>query len=245
MELIILGSNSKGNGYILTNGEEAIIVECGIRVQEALKAIDFKAGIIKGVFVTHHHGDHSKYIGEYLRYSQVYTNNETIEHYEAKSKTSSRTPIPMSEVVSAGGFSVGSFNVAHDVPAIGFYIHHKDCGNVLFLTDSKYVDYEFQDLNHVIIEANYSQPLMLQRVYDGELNHFRYNRTIRSHMSVEDCMRVLTENDLSNVQNIVLIHLSTQNSDEDLFKMLVEGRTGIPTTIAKKGVEIKLNKLNF
>lgn len=243
MELIILGSNSKGNGYILSNGEEAIILECGIRVSDALKEVEFNSKIINGVFVTHRHGDHSKYIGEYLRYFNVYTNYDTIEHYESKKRTNARNPIPMTDIVKVGNFTVTSFNVNHDVPAIGYYIHHPDCGNVLFLTDSTYVDYEFQKLNHVIIEANFSQPLMLQRVYDGDLNHFRYNRTISSHMGIDDCIKLLSGNDLSFVQNIVLIHLSSENSDSNMFKMIVEESTGIPTTIAKKGV--KINFKNF
>lgn len=36
-------------------------------------------------------------------------------------------------------------------------------------------------------------------------------------MELESCKQALKENDLSNVANIVLLHLSSNNSDEHLF----------------------------
>ena len=37
MKLIVLGSSSNGNCYILDNGNEALIIEAGIRFQEVKK----------------------------------------------------------------------------------------------------------------------------------------------------------------------------------------------------------------
>ena len=62
MKLIVLGSSSSGNCYILDNGKEALIIEAGIRFQEVKKALDFNLRKVVGCVVTHAHNDHAKYI---------------------------------------------------------------------------------------------------------------------------------------------------------------------------------------
>ena len=62
MKLIVLGSSSSGNCYILDNGNEALIIEAGIRFQEVKKALDFNLRKVVGCVVTHAHNDHAKYI---------------------------------------------------------------------------------------------------------------------------------------------------------------------------------------
>jgi phosphoribosyl 1,2-cyclic phosphodiesterase len=51
--------------------------------------------------------------------------------------------------------------------------------------------------------------------------------------------------DLSLVNNIVLVHLSDQNSDADLFKKTVENRFGKNVFIAGKNLNINFNKTPF
>lgn len=63
-------------------------------------------------------------------------------------------------------------------------------------------------------------------------------------MSLETCIDTLKANDLSFVQNIVLLHLSNNNSDANNFKNSVEGATGIPTIVADKGVTVVLERNN-
>ena len=58
MKLIVLGSSSSGNCYILDNGKEALIIEAGIRFQEVKKALDFNLRKVVGCVVTHAHNDH-------------------------------------------------------------------------------------------------------------------------------------------------------------------------------------------
>lgn len=67
MKLHILGSSSSGNSYILEASDGVLIIECGLPFIEVKKAIDFKIGRIVGAIVTHQHGDHAKYIAEYLK----------------------------------------------------------------------------------------------------------------------------------------------------------------------------------
>lgn len=48
MRLIVLGSNSLGNCYILENKKEALIIEAGVPFQEVKKAMNYDIGKIVG-----------------------------------------------------------------------------------------------------------------------------------------------------------------------------------------------------
>ena len=39
MQLVTLGSGSSGNGYILQNDDEALIIECGMPLKDAVEAL--------------------------------------------------------------------------------------------------------------------------------------------------------------------------------------------------------------
>ena len=65
MLLTVLGSSSKGNGYILDNGQEALILECGVNIKEAKKALQFNIRKVAGCVVTHQHNDHAGHIAKY------------------------------------------------------------------------------------------------------------------------------------------------------------------------------------
>jgi len=55
MELIVLGSSSKGNCYLLRNGNEVLIIECGIKFSEIKKMLNFNIKKIAGCVVSHSH----------------------------------------------------------------------------------------------------------------------------------------------------------------------------------------------
>jgi phosphoribosyl 1,2-cyclic phosphodiesterase len=55
MKLSVLASGSSGNGYIIHNNDEAIVVETGVRFTEVKKALDFNISKIRGVVISHGH----------------------------------------------------------------------------------------------------------------------------------------------------------------------------------------------
>ena len=101
------------------------------------------------------------------------------------------------------------------------------------------MEYRFPGLSHIMIEANY-EPERLERA-----NKFLRDRIMPSHMSIETCIDTLTSTDLSQVINIVLIHLSDTNSNADEFIHRVEGMTGKQVFVAEKGLKIPFNKEPF
>jgi ribonuclease BN (tRNA processing enzyme) len=133
------------------------------------------------------------------------------------------------------------FPAFHDVPCVGYFIKHPDCGSIMFLTDSCQSGYTFSGLNHILIECNYSDTKLIESINAGRVLPTQRNRLMVSHMELESCKQALKENDLSNVANIVLLHLSFNNSDEHLFVSEVQKITGKAVYAAKPGLSITLN----
>lgn len=55
MELSIIGSSSKGNGYILQNEKDALVIEAGVSLQKVKVMIDYNISKIRGVIISHEH----------------------------------------------------------------------------------------------------------------------------------------------------------------------------------------------
>lgn len=245
MKLKILNSGSVGNCYILETETTALILELGINFKKVKEAINFNLNKVAGALVSHEHGDHCKAIKEAVASGvDVYCSAGT---KKAMGVESHRIKIlPVKSITTIGEFTVIPFDVKHDcAEPFGFLIHHKECGNLLFVTDTYYVGHTFKGLNNILIEANYDQKIVDQRLKDGNIHVKVRDRVIESHMSLETCKGLLLANDLSAVNNIVLIHLSDGNSNASDFKQQVQELTGKTVTVAGKNMEINFDKSPF
>jgi phosphoribosyl 1,2-cyclic phosphodiesterase len=246
MELHVLGSSSKGNCYILQNDTEALVIECGVSLIEVKKAVDFNISKIVGCIVSHEHGDHAKYVNEFLSARiPVYVSAGTNSNIKQKC---AYLPLLMEagSKFNLGNFTILPFDVKHDATEpLGFMIKHEQTGNVLFVTDSYFVPYKFANLNNIIIEANYRTDLLKQNIEAGKIPPSHYNRLLESHLSLETCMEALQANDLSKVNKIILIHLSDGNSNAEEFKNDIHKATGKTVLVADKGLKTSLNKTPF
>lgn len=241
MELIVLGSSSAGNGYILRDSNQnCLILEAGVRFQEVKKALGFNTRGILAALVTHRHGDHIKHVQSYLEAGiDIYTGKANgVSGHRFKEIE----PLKERQI---GAFRVIPFEVFHDVETFGFLIQHPESGNLCFLTDTAFCKYTFPGLNNIIIEANYSREILLRRFEAGELNAVVRDRVFKSHLSFENMLEFLAANDLQEVNKIVLIHLSSGNADPEQFEQKTREFTGKSIEIARPGRVIPLNKTPF
>jgi len=243
MKLKVLGSGSSGNCYILeSDSGEQLIIEAGVNIKEVKQSINFDLTRISGVLVSHRHLDHSKYLKDFLTMGiKCYGNNDVSSLY---SNFNNMVEIKSKSLYKICSFQIIPFEAKHDVPTNGFLIKHSEMGVTVFLTDSYYSPYRFEGVNNFIIEANYSEKILKQKEMAGA-NTFVSDRVRRSHMSLENCQKLLSANDLSSVNNIVLIHLSDSNSDAKLFKKIVANQTKKSIFVADKGLELEFNKYRF
>ncbi|GGH24839.1 MBL fold metallo-hydrolase [Sphingobacterium alkalisoli] len=240
MKLTIVGSGSKGNAYIVHNDKEALLIEAGVNFKAVKAALDFDIAKVSGCIVTHSHNDHAGYAKDVTMAGiDLYCLKATAE---AKGLKGHRVHYLLeSTTYHIGNFKVIAMPVRHDVPCVSFLIEHPETGRFCFVTDTIYCEYVFPGLNNIIVEANYGETIIDEK-NDAK---FLRDRILQSHMSIETCEQFLQANDLSSINNIVLIHLSDRNSHAVNFKNKVKSKTGASVHIADNGMEIDFGKTPF
>jgi len=234
MRLVVIGSNSKGNGYLLQGKDSTLLIECGVHINKIKQALNYNLRNVHCI-ISHCHGDHAKSIKEVLHAGiTVRASRHTLE---AKGVLEHHRSYTMAESLTytLGGFKVKGFSLNHDVPCFGFLIQHEECGLTLFLTDTYYCDYTFPGLNNIIVECNHDTEI----IESNGTSRFLHDRIVQSHMNLDTCRELLLANDLSAVNNIVLMHLSDKNSDAGKIKREIETHTGKSVFIAEAGLTIE------
>ena len=184
--------------------------------------------------------DHSKFIPEFTNAGiKVYSNSQVVEKYGGESYN--LRIVEPNKQFNIGEFSVIPFNVKHDVNVVtfGFLLYHPEMGKTVFLTDCIYSKYTFKNISNWIIESNYCSDIV------GSGQSFLSSRIISSHMSVQNCIKLLESNDLSQTNNICLIHLSDRNSNSKDFKRKVTEATNKLVHIAEPNLVIDFNSSPF
>jgi len=248
MKLKVLGSGSSGNCYLLQNKNECLIIEAGVNIKQLKIALDFDFSKVVGCIVSHEHNDHAKEIEsiQALGINCYFSEGTALTAIKSTNHNPRTKIIKHGQTFAAGNFKIMGFDIKHDAAEpLGFLIYHPDCGKVLFITDSKYCNYKFKNLNNIIIEANYSNEIINSK-YTAENNKlFLRNRILDSHLSIENCIDLLKSNDLSQINNIILIHLSDSNSHEKDFVKQIEDLTAKTVLSANQGMEIPFCKSPF
>jgi phosphoribosyl 1,2-cyclic phosphodiesterase len=245
MLLKVISSSSKGNLYAFISEKETLIWEAGISMIKLKKALNFDISKIVGCIASHVHSDHFGKAKEFLKAGiDIYTSQGTINfsginHHRLHA-------IEIGKQFKLGDFTILAFPTIHDAPdSIGFMINHPEMGNTLALTDTYYVEFKFKGLTNILMEVNYDPEILEQNIEAGYLHPGVKNRIITSHLSINTAIDLLKANDLSLVNNVVLIHLSSGNSHAVDFQKIIEGVTGKKVTVADAGVEIEINKKPF
>ena len=226
MKLRVLGSGSSGNCYLLTNGEETLVIEAGIPFREVKKALGWDIRSIRGVIISHRHSDHCKFVHEYEE-----AGIPVWKPYESEQ---------LQQDILLGRFYIQSFELVHDVPCCGFLIRHVDLRKMLYVTDTEYVKYTFRDLDVVLIEANYSEKYI-------DKTEAKYKHVLTGHMSIETTLDCIAANRSSKMRNVILCHLSGTGSNMDEF--LQQTREIVPSgckvDVAIPGVSIDISEVPF
>jgi phosphoribosyl 1,2-cyclic phosphodiesterase len=244
MVLKVIGSNSRGNSYILENNNEALLLECGVKFKKVKEAICFDISKIVAAVITHEHIDHAGYVKEVAEAGiPVYTSKGTAskihEHFSIKA-------IGPEESIKVGSFKILPFPVTHDAAEpFGFLINHPETGIILFATDTCEIPYAFPDLNQILVEVNYQQEIIDNNILNGRIPWMVRKRVLESHMELGTFISFLKETDITNVQNIVLLHLSDGNSHARKMKEEVIKHTGKQVHVADQDMIIDLNQTPF
>lgn len=246
MYLDVLGSSSAGNCYVLQDDTQALIIECGVKFEKVLKILNYNVSKVVGCLISHEHKDHSGFASIVSQYQiPIFASAGTLEAIKLPSKAHT-SALDALRRIKVGNYTVMPFNVEHDArQPFGFVISHPCTGNILFATDTYYLRYKFKHLNNIMIECNYDSEILDQNISDGRISEAVKQRTLQSHLSLSQCINTLKDNDLTEVNNIVLIHLSPTNSNRCKFEEKVSAEIKRSVTAAFSGMRLDFGKTPF
>lgn len=249
MQLRCLGSSSLGNCYLLENDKECLVLEAGLPFKEVKKALDFNISKIVGVLVTHEHGDHFKYVKDYLKNGiKVMTSQGTWSTLTYEVEISEKV-MRSGCWYQLGNYTITPFPVIHDaIEPFGFIIRHPHIGTLLFATDTEYIKQNFKkiNLNHIMVECNYSQKIIDGRVHQHETVKGLRDRILQSHMELETCKEFIRTNATAALDTVTLLHLSDGNSNAGQFKNEIQEIHPFATVyVADKGLSVNLDVIPF
>ena len=233
MDIQVLASSSSGNCYRISDGTTSLLLECGIPIKEIQKGLGYRLSDVAACLITHEHKDHCKAVKDLLRAGiDVYMSFGTLKalgldgHRIHTVKTSIQFKV--------GTFWIMPFKTEHDAAEpIGFLIHSASTlEKLVFITDSYYCKYNFMKLNYIMVECNYAMDILKSNIEAGLVPESLKNRLIESHFSLDNVKEFLKANDLSQVKEIYLLHLSSGNSDAGRFKREIQEITGKQVIIA-------------
>ncbi len=247
MKLKVLGSSSSGNCYLIEASEkDKLILDAGINFKEVQKELNFDFKGIQGVLITHEHMDHLKYATNFaLNGINIYASNGTFSKLNLKGHRFKI--IKALEQFTIENFKILPFDTEHDAAEpLGFLIQYIPTGEkLLYATDTYYIKYKFSKLNYLLLECNYNKEIAKENVENGIINKARYLRLLESHFSLDNLLKFLKANDLTYAKNIILCHLSNDNSNQNIMLNEVYSQTKVPTIIARPGVEVELKLYPF
>jgi phosphoribosyl 1,2-cyclic phosphodiesterase len=231
MDVRVLASSSAGNAYVLTDSGHTLLLDAGIRYPDLQRALAHRVSSLDGCLLTHEHIDHARAVPQLLRAGvDVFASRGTLDALRISGHRAH--VVRDQEPISIGAWRVLPLQAVHDAAEPLSFLIGGPTGKCLFVTDSAYCPYRFTGLTHVLLEANFSGEILRRNVESGRLDVHQAARVQRNHMSLARALDLLKANDLSSLQETILIHLSGSNSHAEDFAHAVRRATGRPVRIA-------------
>jgi len=239
MNIYSIASGSSGNLYVIKSGVDIILIEAGIPPTEMNTELwdrGLRLSDIDDCFITHEHMDHF-HSAEYLikhRTNIYLPRTEAIED-SLKNVTQQDRVIYLEDkqTITVSNFKATALKLEHDgVDILGYLILHKPSDKRLFYaTDTAYIKYNPKRVNYFMIEVNYQRKYLEESVKEGDMSRENMRRVMRSHMGLNAALKFFESTDLSQAEEIWIIHTSGRNANRLEIRNIIQSETGIPTFI--------------
>ena len=221
-------SSSSGNAYTVDDGKSKILIEMGLPIRKLKRALRFNLSSVSFALCSHFHKDHSHAINDVMTMGlDVFTSQETID----KLKLSGHNvhPVESEKQFSFCGWTGLPLRAEHDAPGtLAFLVMNSAGEKLLFITDTSYFRFKVPRVTILAIECNYD----LDTLKTSDADPDRKKRVMLNHFGLHNVIKLLEANDLTQLKEIHLLHLSDGNSNEALIKREVQGLTGCPVYVA-------------
>lgn len=211
MRIRSLASSSKGNAYVVEQGDASLLVDCGVGIRRLKACCDFSR--LCGVLITHNHVDHVSGLRRLLRAAEVpvFANSLTAEALADSERIAEQAFVCFEngQTFDVGPFSVTAFSIPHDAAdPVGFvirgdetYFHATDVGTPLDSIGARFAEADCATLesNHDLemLRASGRPPSLVQRISGP-----------RGHLSNDQACELVRKFASPRLRRLSLAHLS-------------------------------------
>lgn len=247
MQIIVLGSGSKGNATYIRTKNTTILIDAGLsylQLKNRLSQKNIKLDKIDVILVTHEHTDHIKHLASIAKKTsaKVYINENSYD-VANKKLSGSLTYMDVSFIDANNKYEIGDLYIvplllSHDsVNCYGYLIKEKGTGNKTYgyLTDTGYIPEAYLDiiknLQVISIEANHDVKMLKESSRPWPLIQRILSKN--GHLSNVEVMNYIKEFNFQYVKTIVFSHISEEcNTEKKVYDELLKAFAGdIPCDI--------------
>jgi len=220
-----IASSSAGNLYLLSDGETAVMLDCGLPWKKVVEAVGYDQAWSLPILVTHEHRDHCRGILDSHCQNDIYLPAETAKALQLSDHRI--RVIEQGKTYTVGSMRMVGFPLIHDVECYGYLLRGKDGDMAAYIIDTAYMPHRLPPLSLLAIGCNYIPEKLRAGAASGEIHERLAHRIITSHMSVDEVVNYISKMDKTLLYKIYLLHLSDRLSDEEAMKEAV--RTAAPS----------------
>ncbi|MFC1628566.1 MBL fold metallo-hydrolase [Gemmatimonadota bacterium] len=231
VELITLGSGSRGNSTLLRTARSAILIDAGLTARQLflrLEAVDQDPSSIDAIVITHEHSDHICGVPVFTRRTSTCVRaNEAAVASAGPTLQNAATlkTFTTGRSFEAGDFTITPFPISHDAAEpVGFTLEAE--GIITgYATDLGHAGHEVVErltgCEIVVLESNHDRNMLFTGPYPP-LTKQRVDSD-HGHLSNEAAAELLIKLIPGGTRKIVLAHLSETNNIPRLARAVVEG----------------------
>ena len=226
-----LASGSSGNALLVSCGAAHLLVDAGIscrRITTGLAALGLELSDISALLITHTHSDHIAGLQTLLKKSRFPILSSGRVGRELAYRLAGVEPrfqeAELCKQIKIDCLTVTAFPTSHDAPgSCGFRLDGPD-GSAGILTDTGYVTQEAEDIlpgvDLAVLEANHD----VEALRSGPYPYYLKERILgaQGHLCNEDAARFAVTLAEAGASEIVLAHLSKENSTPAMARNAVE-----------------------
>ncbi|MDE6403607.1 MAG: MBL fold metallo-hydrolase, partial [Muribaculaceae bacterium] len=177
---ISFGSGSSGNSCYVGTRTEGLLIDAGVdhkKIEAEMTRNGMDMTVIKGIILTHDHGDHVRYAYALLRtnrhlalYCTPRVLNGILRRHNVSRRIKDYHRAIYKEIpFTLGGFEITAFEVDHDgsdnmgffITSLGFsFAVATDLGHI-----GERVDHYMRRATHIMIESNYDLTMLMRGHY--------------------------------------------------------------------------------
>ena len=225
MRIIVLNSGSNGNAIYVESAETGtgVLLDCGLsrrQIETRLKIHGRFPSSIRGIFITHEHGDHIRGLPGMSKAYKIpaHMTEQTFRQYWRKDMLKGYRFMGMQESVTIHDVTVRSFPKSHDAADPVFFRVSVGEKSFLYVTDlgvhNEQLTALLPQVDGMLLESNYDADMLRNGSYPEFLKQGIMSDI--GHLSNKDARRLLEKHTDGRLRLLILGHLSEHNNTPEL-----------------------------